>query len=200
MPGTSGISGVRLVATDDTCTALFGVGTHTVGRTSPAFEAKKGIKQFSRQQAVLVVAAGKLPVLRATGTNPTVLTEAGSATSRVLRNGAEVPLRDGDHVAFCALPQLDFEVHLVRAATDADTAAQAPKKKRARTTTTTTTTTNELTPEDMADFLDDEEADPTYVPKHHDKEEQDTRPWCKYGAACYRTNKQHLLEYRHPPK
>ena len=198
----AGVQCLRLVATDGSCGATFGVGTHTIGRTTPALSAKAGVRQFSRQQALLVVAPDKLPVLRPTGTNPTVLTEASSGTSRVLPNGDDVALHEGDHIAFCSLPELDFEVKFMagtkKTAPSAPTTPTKPPKKRARTRTRQPKTET-LTSEDDLPAIDDddEEADPTFTLP---EKEVDTRPWCKYGAACYRTNKQHLIEYRHPPK
>ena len=184
------------MATDGSCSVLFtGPGPHTIGRTCAEFAAKRHVREFSRVQAVLTLRAGGPPTLQSLGVNPTVLTRADAdGASRVLANKEVVPLEDGCHIAFCALPELDFRVQFCTAADASSPAAPAsttseaaPAKKRARTTTSVDTYSDSN--EDEDDDGDDD-GDENYDP----------RPWCKYGAACYRKNEQHLRDFRHPHK
>lgn len=192
-PKTPEVTGVRLVATDGSCSVLFtGLGPHTIGRNCAEFAAKQHVREFSRVQAVVTLRAGGPPTLESLGVNPTVLTRADAdGASRVLAHKEVVALEDGCHVAFCAMPELDFLVQFCTA-TDASSPATgtvseaAPAKKRARTTTVDTHSDSDSTDDDDDDDDGDEDYDP--------------RPWCKYGAACYRKNEQHLRDFRHPHK
>ena len=190
------VTGVRLVATDGSCSALFtGLGAHTIGRNCAEFAAKRHVREFSRIQAVLALRAGAPPTLQSLGVNPTVLTRADTGASRVLADKEVVTLEDGCHVAFCAMPELDFRVQFCTAAdasapagTPTSTVSEAaPASKRARTTAVDTHSESDSHDEDDDD---DDDGDEDYDP----------RPWCKYGAACYRKNEQHLRDFRHPHK
>lgn len=196
------VTGVRLVATDGSCSALFtGSGAHTIGRSCPALAAKRHVRAFSRTQAVLTLRAGAVPTLQSRGVNPTVLVCAdGDGTARVLADREVVALEDGCHVAFCAMPELDFRVEFCTASdagasSTAPASEASPARKRARTTSgsssraATVAAIEENTDEDE-DGDDDDDGD----------EDFDPRPWCKYGAACYRKNEQHLRDFRHPHK
>eukprot|EP01009_Symbiontida_sp_KSa7_P008499 NODE_6061_length_293_cov_10.090164_g5449_i0.p2 GENE.NODE_6061_length_293_cov_10.090164_g5449_i0~~NODE_6061_length_293_cov_10.090164_g5449_i0.p2 ORF type:complete len:75 (-),score=8.29 NODE_6061_length_293_cov_10.090164_g5449_i0:41-265(-) len=46
--------------------------------------------------------------------------------------------------------------------------------------------------------VDDDSDDEAVVSKKRKKIGVDTRPVCKYGAACYRKSTEHRAEYRHP--